>query len=141
MRTVVVRIEKDEVAGIEVLDGDIYATVKEYAKRGIDTWNPTTSDFLVLRDAYTVELPVPIPRDVLPHIERFSPKRVGDRAEVTIPIFEIIYGNEWIGDNMVSDRAIALFPYVTDKHTEEIVKSILMSLREGREGDEEGDVE
>ncbi len=141
MRTVVVRIERDGVAGIEVLEGDIYATVKEYAKQGIDTWNPTTSDFLVLRDAYTVELPVPIPREVLLHIEKFSPKRVGDRAEVTIPIFEIIYGNEWVGDNMVSERAIALFPYVSDQHTEQIIKSILMSLREGREGDEEVDEE
>ncbi len=139
-KTVIVRIERDSVKGVEVLNGDVYAAVKEYAKIGIDSWNPATSDFLVLRDMYTVELPVPIPRDVLSRVEKFSPKRIGDRAEVTIPIFEIIYGNEWVGDNMVSERAIALFPYISDKHTEEIIRSVLESLREGA-GEGEEDVE
>lgn len=134
--SVVAHISKNSVVKREVVNKDVVEAVKGVAAELLKAWDPTTSDFIVLRDYYSVSYPAPLTRELLEKIRRFSPKRVENRVEVALPVYEIIHGAQWSGEGINVGEAVVVFPYVDDATTDEVLRGVVESLAGG--GDEEG---
>ncbi|MEM0468133.1 MAG: DUF2286 domain-containing protein, partial [Pyrobaculum sp.] len=94
----------------------------------LKSWDPTSSDFIILRDFYSVSYPAPLSKDLYEKLKKYSPKRIEDRVEVTLPVFEIVHGAEWAGESLQVGDATVVFPYINDITTEEVLKGVAQSL-------------
>ena len=135
---VVIYIENERIANKEIIKSSLTDTVKNYVKRLLDVWNPEESDFIVLKVPQTVSLNLPLSKELYKKVEKYGVKRVGNKAEVEIPTYEIIYSNRWMGEDMEADRFVVIMPYINDDVINQVVNNILSSLSsQGEEGGEE----
>ncbi len=134
---VVVYIENKSIANKEIVKSSLTDTVKNYVKKLLDKWNPEESDFIVLNVPQTVSLDLPLSKELYRKVERYGVKRVGNKAEVEIPTYEIIYSNKWMGEDMEADRLVVIMPYINDDIINQVVNNVLSSLTsQGEEGEE-----
>ena len=139
MKVVVLRVSQGRVVDRKVEDGDIYDRVKHYAAELIKSWDPKVEDFIVVRDYVSVYFPVPITRELLDKIRNFQPRRVEDRVEVTIPVYQIVYRSEWVGDNLSIGESVVLYPSISEDKDREIEEMVLRDVvGPGEEVVEEG---
>lgn len=134
--SVVASVSKNSVVKKEVMYKDVMETVKEVAIDLLKSWDPASSDFIILRDFYSVSYPAPLTRELLEKIKKYSPKRVENRIEVTLPVFEIVYGAQWTGESLQVGDATVVFPYIDDATTEEVLRGIIQNLAASEEGEE-----
>jgi hypothetical protein len=126
--SVVAKVSKSSVVKREVVNKDVMEAVKDVAVELIKSWDPSSSDFIILRDYYSVSYPAPLTRELLEKIRKYSPKRVENRVEVALPIFEIVHGAQWAGESLQVGDATVVFPYIDDATTEEILRGVVQSL-------------
>jgi hypothetical protein len=134
--SVVASVSKNSVVKKEVMNKDVMEAVKEVAIDLLKSWDPASSDFIILRDFYSVSYPAPLSRELLEKIKKYSPKRVENRIEVTLPVFEIVYGAQWTGESLQVGDATVVFPYIDDATTEEVLRGIIQNLAASEEGEE-----
>jgi hypothetical protein len=134
--SVVASVSKNSVVKKEVMNKDVMEAVKEVAIDLLKSWDPASSDFIILRDFYSVSYPAPLTRELLEKIKKYSPKRVENRIEVTLPVFEIVYGAQWTGESLQVGDATVVFPYIDDATTEEVLRGIIQNLAASEEGEE-----
>lgn len=134
--SVVASVSKSSVVKKEVTNKDVMEAVKEVAIDLLKSWDPASSDFIILRDFYSVSYPAPLTKELLEKLKKYSPKRVENRIEVTLPIFEIVYGAQWTGGSLQVGDATVVFPYIDDATTEEVLRGIIQSLMASEEGEE-----
>ncbi len=134
---VVVYIENENIANKEIVKSSLTDTVKNYVKKLLDKWNPEESDFIVLKVPQTVSLDLPLSKELYKRVEKYGVKRVGNKAEVEIPTYEIIYSNRWMGEDMEADRFVVIMPYINDDVINQVVNNILSSLTPEGEGEGE----
>ena len=132
--SVVASVSKNSVVKKEVMNEDVMEAVKEVAIDLLKSWDPASSDFIILRDFYSVSYPAPLTRELLEKIKKYSPKRVENRIEVTLPVFEIVYGAQWTGESLQVGDATVVFPYIDDATTEEVLRGIIQNLAASEEG-------
>ncbi len=125
---IIVHIEGNKILKKEIVRGDLISIVKEYAKKLIDEWDPETSDFIILRDNYTVTYKVPLRREIADKVLRYGSRRVGDKVEVAIPVFEITSSNKWVEGSFQPDNFVIIMPYIDDEATQQVIDSIMRSL-------------
>jgi Uncharacterized protein conserved in archaea len=126
--SVVAKVSKNNVVKKEVINKDVMEAVKDVAIDLIKTWDPASSDFIILRDYYSVSYPAPLTRELFEKVRKYSPKRVEDRVEVTLPIFEIVYGAQWAGESLQVGDATVVFPFIDEATTEEVLRGVIQSL-------------
>lgn len=131
--SVVATISKNAVVKKEIVDKDVYQVVKEVALSLLKDWDPTSSDFIVLRDFYSVSYPAPLTKELLEKVRKYSPKRVENRVDVTLPLFQIVYGAQWSGESLQVGDAVVIFPYIDEKTTEEVLNGVFQSLSTAEE--------
>ena len=134
--SVIASVSKNSVVKKEVMNKDVMEAVKEVAIDLLKSWDPASSDFIILRDFYSVSYPAPLSRELLEKIKKYSPKRVENRIEVTLPVFEIVYGAQWTGESLQVGDAAVVFPYIDDATTEEVLRGIIQNLAASEEGEE-----
>lgn len=128
---VVAYISRGRIVRREVRDKGLLELVRELAIDLINReWDPMQSDFIVLRDNMVLDFPLPMSKELFDRLKHLGPKRVGDRAEVVVPIFEISHCNRWDSDAFALDEIIAVFPYIDEESTEYIINNIIESLKE-----------
>jgi len=123
--SVVATISKSTVVKREVVEGDVYEVVKSVAFELLKKWEPSASDFIILRDFYTVLYPIPVSKELIEKIRRFSPKRVENGVQVALPVFEIVYGAQWSEDNIQVEDATVVFPYIDEETTERVLRGVV----------------
>lgn len=57
--SVVAKISKNTIVKKEVVSRDVVEVVKDVAIELLKSWDPTSSDFIILRDFYSVSYPAP----------------------------------------------------------------------------------
>ncbi len=134
---VIVHIEGNKISKTEKVNGDLIQIVKTYAKKLIDEWDAETSDFIILRDSYTISLKIPLKPEVADIAKKYGARRVGNHAEITIPVYEISCSNRWVEDSFQADNFIVIFPYIDDEVTQQIANTIIQSLTAKEASEEE----
>mgnify|MGYP001770631117 FL=1 len=127
--SLVVRVSNGKVVERKVVEEKVADAVKKEGAQWLNRWNPALSDFIILRDFVTLSFQAPITRELLDKIREFSPKRVGDKIEVTVPVFEVVYNSTWTGDNMKIDDAVIIAPHIDDSSDEQIINSVLAEFQ------------
>lgn len=130
---VIVYVENNSVVNREVVKSKLTDLVKDYARRLLDQWDPAESDFIVLNVPQTVNLNLPLSKELYKKVEKYGVKRVGDKAEVEIPTYEIIYNSQWMGEDMQMKKFVVIMPYVNDDVVNQVVNNILSSTEEPSE--------
>ncbi|MFB6471142.1 MAG: DUF2286 domain-containing protein [Vulcanisaeta sp. AZ3] len=125
---VVVYVENGNIVNKEIIKVNLPDAVKNYVKRLLDQWDPEASDFIVLKVPQPLSLNLPLSKEVYKRTERFGVKRVGNRAELEIPTYEIIYSNRWMGEDMNAEKFVVIMPYINDETINQVVNNILSSL-------------
>ncbi|WP_069808260.1 DUF2286 domain-containing protein [Vulcanisaeta thermophila] len=134
---VVVFVENNAIVNKEIVRSKLTDLVKEYVRKLLDQWNPEESDFIVLNVLQTVNLKLPLTKELYKRVEKYGVKRVGDKAEVEIPTYEIIYNSQWMGEDMQMKKFVVIMPYVNDDVINQVINNILSPTEEaGGEGEE-----
>ena len=126
--SVIVYVERNNVVNREIVRSDLVSVVKDYVKKLLEKWNPEESDFIVLKVLHTVSLDLPLSKELYKKVEKYGVKRVGNKAEVEIPTYEIIYSNRWMGEDMEADKFVVIMPYINDDVINQVINSVLSSL-------------
>lgn len=139
VKSVVVYVENNKVVNKEIVDGDVRDVAKIYAKKLIDIWDPELSDFVVLRDQYTLSLKLPLSKDLVEKLRRYSIRRERDKAIAIIPIYEIAYSSKWGEDSFEPDKYVIIIPEINENVTNEITNAIISTFSRKEEEIEEGE--
>jgi len=127
---VVIVIENGEVRKIEKKSGELEDVVKDIARKELEEWDVTSSDFVVLRDSYSLTLPLPLTKEQYEKLHKYGIKRRGNVAEVDLPIFEISREISFEGEEGPSaGRVIVVAPYVNDDVTRDIANQVTEALK------------
>ncbi|CCC80844.1 DUF2286 domain-containing protein [Thermoproteus tenax] len=131
--SIVAKISQGKIVEKRIVEGKVYDAVKREGAALLNKWNPTSSDFIILRDYVTLSYKAPITKELLEKIREFSPKRIGDKIEVTVPVFEVVYNSTWTGDNMKIDDAVVVAPHIDDESDQRILDSVAREFAEAEE--------
>lgn len=135
--SLVARISNGKIVEKSVAEGKVFEVVKKRGAELLGKWNPALSDFIILRDFVTLTFPAPITKELLEKIREFSPKRIGDKIEVTVPVFEVVYNSTWAGDNMKIDDAVVVAPHIDDESDGQILDQVVGEFAESGAEEEE----
>lgn len=133
--SIVAKISQGKIVEKRIVEGKVYDAVKREGAALLNKWNPISSDFIILRDYVTLSYKAPITKELLEKIREFSPKRIGDKIEVTVPVFEVVYNSTWTGDNMKIDDAVVVAPHIDDESDQRILDSVAREFAEAEEGE------
>ena len=131
--SVIVYVERNNVVNREIVRSDLVSVVKDYVRKLLEKWNPEESDFIVLKVPQTVSLNLPLSKELYKKVEKYGVRRVGNKAEVEIPTYEIIYSNRWMGEDMEADKFVVIMPYINDDVINQVINNVLSSLTASEE--------
>ena len=122
MKVIVVRSERGRIVESMVMEASIYDVVKDITRHVMDEWDPSKSDFLVMRDNRKVTIIGEPDPEFLKELEAEGRvERSSNGIEVQVPIFIISFDNEFLDDeDYVDNKVYVIAPLVVDSLREEI---------------------
>ncbi len=118
MKVLVIRAEEGRVTESEVVEGELEEVVKETVRKALEEWDPSRSDFIVLREVREVTLGLPIPGHLVDALRPFGLTRKGpNEASFYLPVYTISFDNRLVSEEEGSyeERKIYLIvPYIDD---------------------------
>lgn len=127
---VVARVRNYSVVSSEVVDGKVTEVIKRVAVELIKEWNPEGSDFMILRDNRVIQIKLPLPSpELYDRLRNYNIRRVGDLAEATIPVYEVIYSSDWGDEGFRVSEVILVFPFISNELNSQIINDIINTLR------------
>ena len=131
---VVAKIRDYAVASNEVVNGRVFDVVKKIAVNLLNEWNPERGDFMILKDDRVIQLKLPLPSpELYDRLKNYNIRRSGDSAEATIPVYEIIYSSDWVGEGFKAEEAVLVFPFISDEINAQIINDVINTLKTGEE--------
>lgn len=122
-QSLIIRSKEGKAEVIEKIKGKFSEAVKEAAKRALELWDLTRSDFIIIKDKYPVEVKLPITPQEYEEYSKYNIRRSGpNTASFNLPIYVISYNNEWIGNDYRDYEVYVVAPFVNEKITNEIIK-------------------
>jgi len=118
----IITSEKGKASVEEEVKGKLHEVVRKAARKALELWDLTKSDFIIIRDKYPVELKLPITKEEYEIYSKYNLRRAGPRvATFDLPVYIISYDNEWIHENYKDYRVLVVVPKVDEKITEELI--------------------
>jgi len=119
----IIKSKEGEAEVLEKIKGEFNEAVKEAAKKALELWDLTKSDFIIIKDKYPVEVKLPITPQEYEEYSKYNIRRSGPNiASFDLPIYVISYNNEWIGNDYRDYEVFIIAPYVNEKIISELVK-------------------
>jgi len=106
---IVIRAEEGRVEESLVFDARLEETVKDIAKHAMEEWDPSRSDFIVVKDNLEVTVTGELVEEVAAELEeqgRIVRSESGVKA--LIPVYYISFDTEMVDDDNYIDRKIYL---------------------------------
>ncbi len=133
MKIIVIRSEEGKITSKEELDKDMASVVKEVAERAFQEWDPSRSDFTVLRTKYDLEYSIPIDPDLLDVIEELGLEKEmqpPNKLIVKLPMVTISFDNEWIGESYYEKKMYIIAPRLDDNAVKQIEEYAIEATKE-----------
>ncbi|MCD6509337.1 MAG: DUF2286 domain-containing protein [Thermoprotei archaeon] len=131
VETVAIFINNGDVEKIERVEQPLETAIKLYVLRALNMWDANNSDFVVLKDQYTVSLKLPLEMSLLNRLSKYGLRRVGGYAECDVPLYEISYEISWREDGFTTNKLIVITPYIND----EVLKCIVEEAKKIAKGE------
>jgi len=127
---VVIEANMGKLVSKDVVDGNLQEIVKKIAiKYAQEKWEPTFSDFMVMKDEYESRLSIPIPKEITEIIKKnnLQLRREDSNTFIAVlPIYYIIYESLKIDEDSYHDRGIVGVALVLSDEDVENLANILV---------------
>lgn len=121
--SLIIRSKMGRAEVLEKMEKEFDEAVKEAAKKALNLWNLTKSDFIIIKDKYPVEVKLPITPKEYEIYSKYNIRKSGSNvASFELPIYVISYNNEWVGNDYRDYEVFVVVPFINDKITDELVK-------------------
>jgi len=101
VKTVIARIVEGEVKSVDMVEVEsVGEAVKKVVSEVLEKWDPEKHDLI---------------------ITRHESSEISE-SEESVPIYVLSPSSEWVGEELVEKEIIAVFPYVSEKITNEILR-------------------
>jgi hypothetical protein len=140
MKVVYIRAERGRVVETNVVEDKIENVVKEAAREALEEWDPSVSEFVVLKDVEEVTIKLPLPKELEEELKKFDLKKKSEEeATIRYPYYTISFDNRKVGDDYIEYKIIIVAPYINDDFTAwlETLATEIASEKEGPQGIEE----
>ncbi len=115
MKVIVIEAQRGRVVESRVVEGDFYSVAKSVAREALEKWRPESSDFVAVKDVWTIDLSGE-PTGIASKLEELGLVTVINGKRVAqIPVYTISYDNEMISEDNYQERGLYMIvPYVDD---------------------------
>jgi len=121
LKIIVARSKQGKLEEVSIAEGELKTKVREVVEEALRLWDMETSDFIVMRDRYTMQVKLPLTKEQYEEYSKYDLRRLsGSEAEVRIPIYVISFNNEWRGEDYVDKEVYVVAPYVNEEQAEDI---------------------
>ncbi len=113
----VVRAVEGKVEDVKIIqDKGLEEVLKEYTKKAVDEWDPTLSDFTVMKTMYEIRYKLPISPDLYDVFTALElpMKRSGNEIYVEIPVYTVSFDNRW-SEGAYRDIKVYVITYYFDE--------------------------
>ncbi len=118
METIAIFVNDGDVTKVEKVEKPVEAVVKFFVLRALNSWDVTSSDFIVLRNSCMLTLARPLDPEILDRVSSYVVKEKDNEIVCEVPVYEILYSVVWRENDFFSKKAIVVSPYVCDYFTE-----------------------
>ncbi|MCX8196499.1 MAG: DUF2286 domain-containing protein [Acidilobaceae archaeon] len=121
-KVIVVRAEKGRITASSIEEGDLYSLVKKYLMQAAQEWDPSTSDFVALKDNKDVELES-VDLAALREVEKYGVRwrRERDYLRVTFPTYTISFDNLMVSEKeYVENKVYLIAPFISEEVKEQL---------------------
>ncbi len=131
-KTVIVHAEEGKLVASKVVNKIVEEVVKELAKKALEEWDPSSSDFTVIKTTLEVRYKLPIDPNLYERLIELNLEmmREGNDLVVRIPIYTISYDSSWIEDAYHERKIIVLSPYLDDEGKRQLEEYAIETTRE-----------
>ncbi len=122
MKILVIRSEEGKIVESKIIDSDIAEVARTVTQEALKEWNPTSSDFTVLRAKYEIRYRLPIKPELV-DIARdlgLDMMREGNELIIQVPIYTISFDNEWTDDSYIDRKMYIVALYLDDEEKKQI---------------------
>jgi hypothetical protein len=123
-RVIVVLSEEGRISERRIVESkDAARIAKDIAARALELWDPTSSDFTIIRSELELRYKLPIDPDLYDIIEELKlPKEVeSGELIIKVPVYTISFDNTWLTD-AYHDRRMYVVALVFDPEGEKQVE-------------------
>ncbi len=121
MKTIVVRSKQGKLEEYNVVEGNFKEVVLNVVKKALEAWDMDFSDFIVMRDRYTMQVKLPLTKEQYEEYSKYELRRLSSsEAELRIPIFIVSFNNEWRGEDYVDKEVYVIAPYIDEEEAKDI---------------------
>lgn len=107
MKIAVIRAEEGRVVESYEFEGSLADVVKDIARQAMDEWDPSESDFFVMRDAREITIGAEVDDDTLRELEEEGLARREDgQVKVLLQYYTISFDTELVEDENYVDRKV-----------------------------------
>jgi len=121
LKTIVVRSKQGKLEEYNVVEGNFKEVVLNVVKKALEAWDMDFSDFIVMRDRYTMQVKLPLTKEQYEEYSKYELRRLSSsEAELRIPIFIVSFNNEWRGEDYVDKEVYVIAPYIDEEEAKDI---------------------
>jgi len=133
LKVVVIRSEEGKITNRQEIEGDIAIVVRNVAEQAFKEWDPSRSDFTVLRTKYDLEYSIPIDPDLLDAIEELGLEKEmqpPNKLIVKLPMITISFDNEWVGESYHEKKMYVIVPKLDDNAIKQVEEYAIEATKE-----------
>jgi hypothetical protein len=115
VKIVVIEARQGRIVESRIVDGDFYEVTKSVAREALEKWRPEASDFVAVKDVWTIDLSGES-TSIASRLEELGLVTVvNGRRVAQIPVYTISYDNEMISDENYKEKGLYMIvPYIDD---------------------------
>ncbi len=132
-KAIIVEACKGVVKAKRVVEGSLHNIVKEEAKKALDKWDPSSSNFDIILYEHDVERLLPLKPEEVDMVLKLEPTRMKDRVIFTLPIYIISYKNYRSGEVTIDEEVIVVAPYITDDYISYVEEVAILTTKEEKQ--------
>lgn len=97
MKSIIILSEEGNVSIYREIESNLEEAVKEAAKEAMEKWNIKSSDFIIIRDVYPMEIQLPLSSEEYNVYSKFKIERTQQKTVIVeLPVYIISFDNEWL---------------------------------------------
>jgi len=127
-----VRSEEGAIKESRVLEGSMESIVKDVALEALKEWDPSSSDFTVIKAKYELRYKLPLNPNLAKLITSLGLEysREGREVVVQLPVYTISFDNAWLEDSYI-DRKMYIVSLVLDDESKRQIEDYAVEATRG----------